>query len=108
MTFRINFYSYENGLPDKRIIEKSILEKKSLTYQEWLTFDIDKYNIYLKDDFVVGIEMMPSKRIEQNYNRGIFIGEKLLGSNSFKRNSSLGLWENFDGIAPTLYVTVKQ
>jgi predicted alpha/beta superfamily hydrolase len=87
-TFRINFYKYDGNRPTERIIEKSIVQTKQIQ-EGWVKFDLTKYNVYLKGDFVVAIEFIPTKK----KNNPIYYEVKLGGSSkSFVRTSSQGEW----------------
>lgn len=87
-TFRINFYRYERNRPSERIIEKSIIQTKQIQ-EGWLKFDLTKYKVYLKGNFVVAIEFIPTKI----QNKPIYYEVKLGGSSkSFVRTSSQGEW----------------
>ncbi|MES2678577.1 MAG: alpha/beta hydrolase-fold protein [Bacteroidota bacterium] len=87
VTFRINFYSLNNGLPGERILEKSIVQTHEIK-EGWLRFDLRSQDVYLKQDVVVGIEFMPAK------NRPPVKYELKLGgrTKSYSRGSSLGSW----------------
>lgn len=87
-TFRINFYRFDGNRPAERIIEKSIIETKSIQ-KGWLKFDLSKYNVYLKGSFVVAIEFIPTNK----KCNPIYYEIKLGGSSkSFVRTSSQGEW----------------
>jgi predicted alpha/beta superfamily hydrolase len=75
-------------MPTKKIIEKSIVETKQIQ-EGWLKFDLTKYKVYLKGSFVVAIEFIPTKKM----NNPIYYEIKLGGSSkSFVRTSSQGEW----------------
>jgi len=102
-TFRINFYEAVDGMPQVRIIEKSIVLRADIK-KGWLTIDLSKYNIVLNNNFFVGFEFLPERKISKySFNYG---GQ--LGGNSVARRSSLGKWEKFKGATLSAYVTVKQ
>lgn len=94
-TFRINFYSFDGNRPAERISEKSIVETKAIQ-PGWLKFDVRKYKIHVKGDFVVAFEFIPSVKTHQP----IYYGIKLGGtSKSFVRTHSHGDW----GVPPHHY-----
>lgn len=102
-TFRINFYNEADDLPQLRIIEKSILQRVNIK-RGWLTIDLSKYNIILKNNFFVGFEFLPERKISKySFNYGA-----QLGGNSVARTSSLGKWGKFKGATLSAYVTVAQ
>lgn len=87
-TFRINFYSYDGKRPTDRIVEKSIVQTKQIK-EGWLKFDLTNYKVYLKGNFIVAIEFIPTKK----KNNPIYYEVKLGGSSkSFVRTSSQGEW----------------
>lgn len=88
--FKINFYSVEDNKPLKRIIEKEIVQKQAIE-KGWLTFDLNEYNIYMKDNFVVGIEFLSPLTDGQ---KPIAYEIKLGGtSKSFVRNNGEKEWK---------------
>lgn len=99
-TFRINFYGFDNNRPTGRIVEKSIIQTHQIT-EGWLKFDLTKYNIYLKGNFVVAIEFIPTGK----GSNPIYYEVKLGGSSkSFVRTSSQGEW-NMPPHHYRLYIT---
>ena len=87
-TFRINFYALENNLPGERLFEKSIVQTKKIQ-EGWMKFDLNEYGVYLKGEFVVALEFIPSGK----RNVPIYYELKLGGSSkSFVRTSSQGDW----------------
>ena len=87
-TFRINFYGYDGSRPTERILEKSIVQKKSIQ-EGWLKFDLTAYDVYLKGRFIVALEFIPTGRKSDP----IYYEVKLGGSaKSFLRTSSQGAW----------------
>lgn len=94
-TFRINFYGFDGSRPSERIIEKSIVQKKKIQ-EGWLKFDLTEYGVYLKGNFVIALEFIPTNK----KNNPIYYEIKLGGpSKSFVRTSSQGEW----GVPPHHY-----
>jgi len=88
-TFRINFYKYDNDLPTKRIVEKSIVQRHPIE-AGWLRFDLNHYNIILESNFVVALEFIPEpKKNVKQINYQIKLGGS---SKSFFRKNSLAKW----------------
>ncbi len=97
---RLNFYAIENGMPGKRLIEKSII-RKAVIKNGWFSIDLEDENIYLDEDFVVAFEYLPSAQ------NSIVFGAKLGAADSFLRSSSQGLWrKNLLG-GCSIYVTAE-
>lgn len=101
--FRINLYKDNNGYPGERLVEKSILQKFS-TKDGWLTLDLRKYDLYLTEDFFMGIEYLPE---QDKYRQAIAMGGKIGGS-VFSKQSSFGEWKKISGVSLSSYVTVRQ
>jgi len=87
-TFRINFYRYEGNRPTERIFEKSIVQTKQIQ-EGWLKFDLTPYNVYLKGNFVVAIEFIPTMKMNHPIYYEVKVGGK---AKSFVRTSSQGEW----------------
>lgn len=85
VSIRLNFYAFTNGLPGKRLIERSII-KKAILKKGWFSIDLKDENVYLNEDFVVSFEYLPSDQ------KSIAFGAKIGAADSFLRGSSQGLW----------------
>lgn len=101
-TFRINFYSYTNNRPGKRIVETNITQTHAIK-ESWLRFDVSKYGISLKGDIIVAIEFIPTAKETQPIVYEIKPGG---AGKCFVRTNSLGSWS----VPPhqyRMFVTVK-
>ncbi|WP_139307979.1 carboxypeptidase-like regulatory domain-containing protein [Pontibacter flavimaris] len=101
--FRINLYKSHNGLPGKRLVEQSIVQRLPAT-EGWVHVDLKALAIYVEEDFYLGIEYLPAAGADR---MAIILGGKLGGS-SYSRKASLGSWEKFVGASLSGYVTVLQ
>ncbi|PSL44294.1 putative alpha/beta superfamily hydrolase [Chitinophaga niastensis] len=86
--FRINFYGFDGRHPTNSIFEKSIIQTH-LINKGWLKFDLKKYGIYLKGDFVVAIEFLPSEKKAESISYEVKLGGS---AKSFSRSQSQGDW----------------
>ncbi len=102
-TFRINFYDVKEGLPDKKIVDKTIIERKGVK-RGWLNINLLKENIVVNKDFFVGFEFLP----EQKFSRYSLSYGGQLGGSYVVRKSSLGNWGKGAGASLSSYVTVQQ
>lgn len=98
---RLNFYAVENGVPGKRLVEKSII-RKSIIDKGWFSIDLKDEDIYLDEDFVVSFEFLPSTH------SSIFFAAKIGAVDSFLRSSSLGVWRKNTLGGCSIYVTVER
>ncbi|GAB3829648.1 carboxypeptidase-like regulatory domain-containing protein [Pontibacter rugosus] len=101
--FRINLYKSSNGLPDERLVQKSIL-KRLPAKAGWVSIDLQPFDIYTDEDFFLGIEYLPGSGVDR---LAVLLGAKLGGS-SYSREASLGTWKKFSGASLSGYVTVRQ
>lgn len=101
VSIRFNFYALENGLPGKRLIEKTII-RKSILKKGWFSIDLKEDNIYLDEDFVVSFEYLPSAQ------SSIAFGAKIGAADSFLRDSSQGFWRKNQVGGCSIYVTVER
>ncbi len=100
---RINFYRSVQGFPGERLVEKSIIQRLS-TKDGWVSVDLNPYDLYLTDDFFMGVEYLPAAGADR---LSIAFGGKIAGS-VFSRKSSLGEWEKISGVSLSGYVTARQ
>lgn len=87
--FRINFYKYDDNLPGESLLDQSIIQKKAIR-EGWLSFDLTRYNIFLKGEIVAAIEFLPSAVSSGPIKYEVRIGG---ASRSFQRVASLGAWQ---------------
>ncbi|MGB3076346.1 MAG: alpha/beta hydrolase-fold protein [Chitinophagales bacterium] len=96
VTFRINFYAFDGNMPGNKIVEKNIVQTHEMK-AGWLKFDLSDQNIYLRGNFIVSIEFIPSTNPDKT---AVYYEIKLGGgAKSFVRTSSQGTW----GIPPHHY-----
>lgn len=100
VSIRLNFYALKNGLPGKRLIEKSIIKNTTIK-KGWLKIDLKDEDIYLEEDFVVSFEYLPSTQ------NSIVFGAKFGASDSFLRSSSQGVWRKNVLSGCSIYVTAE-
>lgn len=87
-TFRINFYRFDGHRPAQQLVEKNIVRTLPVK-AGWLTFDLSSYDIYLKGDVVVSIELIPAKPNPERIQYEVKLGGS---SKSFLKTSSMGDW----------------
>ncbi|WP_231490735.1 carboxypeptidase-like regulatory domain-containing protein [Pedobacter sp. Leaf170] len=100
VNIRLNFYSLENGLPGKRLIEKSIIRNAKIN-KGWFSIDLKDQAIYIDEDFVVAFEYLPGTQ------NTIVFGAKLGASDSFLRSSSQGIWRKNVLGGCSIYITAE-
>jgi len=100
VSIRLNFYALENGLPGKRLIEKSIIRNAKIN-KGWFSINLKDEAIYIDEDFVVAFEYLPGTQ------NSIVFGAKLGASDSFLRSSSLGIWRKNVLGGCSIYVTAE-
>lgn len=98
---RINFYKNRDDQPDEKLIFENIVQKKKIT-SGWLQIDLTDQNIYISEDFFVGVEFLPN--FEKPLN--VYIGAILTKGKGYSRFSSQGDWRKLQG-ASTINVEVE-
>ncbi|ASZ10449.1 carboxypeptidase-like regulatory domain-containing protein [Chitinophaga pendula] len=101
LTFRINFYQIENGMPGKRLIDKNIILTQSIS-NGWFDIDLSNYNILLSQDCYISYEYLPTAA---GSTRPFAIDTRKNGTLSV-RKSSHGRWQQKKG-TPTAYVEIS-
>ncbi|MCA0931433.1 carboxypeptidase-like regulatory domain-containing protein [Lutimonas saemankumensis] len=90
---RLNFYNRnELGEPDEKIVYKHVLKKKKIE-QGWLKLDLTKDDLYLEEDFFIGVEFIPNFKSPQE----VFIGAILTKGKGYHKTSSQGTWKKIEG-----------
>ena len=85
--FRLNIYSMNNELPGENILVEPIYIVPNIK-SGILTVNLEKYNIYVENDFLVALEWL-----EFGENK-LYLGIGLKGK-SFMREASQGDWDRF-------------
>ncbi|WP_317896747.1 alpha/beta hydrolase-fold protein [Aurantibacillus circumpalustris] len=88
ISFRVNFYTYQNNRPAERLLEKQIILTQNIQ-EGWLRVDVSKFNIYAKEKIICAIEFLPAKTREKRISYDVKLGGT---SKSFLRKNSLGEW----------------
>ncbi len=98
---RVNFYKNVDNAPGERIVFKNILENKQIK-PGWLQIDLTKKDIYVEEDFFVGVEFIPDFENPLN----VYIGAILTKGKGYSRRNSQGKWTKLQG-ASTINVEIE-
>ncbi len=98
---RVNFYKNQDDKPDEKLIFENTVQKKKIA-PGWLQIDLTDQNIYINEDFFVGVEFLP------NFDKplDVYIGAILTKGKGYSRSSSQGVWKKLQG-ASTINVEVE-
>lgn len=98
---RINFYKNVYNKPDEKIIFQNIVGKKKIE-PGWLQIDLTGQDIYLEEDFFVGVEFIPDFKNKLE----VYIGAILTKGKGYSRTNSQGKWNKLQG-ASTINVEIE-
>ena len=84
--FNINIYSLKNGLPEAGLLKEPITVTSKMK-KGVLTLNVEKYNIYVKDDFFLALQWKEGKNPER-----IGFGGGTSGNKSYHRVDN-GEWD---------------
>ncbi|UJH91696.1 hypothetical protein LZ575_03140 [Antarcticibacterium sp. 1MA-6-2] len=98
---RINFYKDFADYPGDKIVFENVIQRKQIK-QGWINIDLEKYSVYLEEDFFVGVEIIPDSKKPLE----VFMGAILTKGNAYMRESSLGKWKELQG-AQSINVEVE-
>ncbi|WP_289062521.1 carboxypeptidase-like regulatory domain-containing protein [uncultured Zobellia sp.] len=93
---RVNFYENVDNYPNKRLIQKNIIQEIPAERDSgWIRIDLNNDDIYITQDFFIGIEFIP------NFNNRTIVdlGCILTKGKGYRRESSMGTWEKLNGAA---------
>lgn len=60
LTLALRFYRFEEGRPTTLLVEQPIMQRVAIR-QGWLHLDLTRYNLYLPQDFVLGLTFQPDR-----------------------------------------------
>ncbi|MFS4456271.1 carboxypeptidase-like regulatory domain-containing protein [Maribacter sp. 2304DJ31-5] len=93
---RINFYENIDNTPHRKIVLKNIItEIPTQADSDWIHIDLNKKDIYISQDFFIGIEFIP------NFENPTIVdlGGILTKGKGYRRENSLGSWSKLNGAA---------
>ncbi|MGV3589289.1 MAG: carboxypeptidase-like regulatory domain-containing protein [Adhaeribacter sp.] len=94
--FRVNIYSVDNGRPHENILKENIYLEIADRKTGWVEVDLEPYNIYLQDDFVVSLEWIDCEPKPKNV-RYLTLSGGFGGHTVFQKKASQAKWEKFPG-----------
>ena len=102
MLFRLNFYDVKDGKPNKKIVNKNIIFSFS-DQTGMFTFDLNKYHIFMENDFYLSVEIIESYKNNQlSFSSNLKRRETCL-----IRKSSQDKWQPFGNISVGFYLIVQ-
>lgn len=101
ITFRINFYTVKDQLPNKKIHNIILTENIK---KGWNSFDLNNFDLKFEQPVFITFEYMPKNKTDKEPCRisGQFLGK------SIKRVASLGTWNVNKGTSMAMYVEIEQ
>ena len=94
--FRVNIYSVDNGRPHENILKENIYLEVPDKKTGWIEVDLEPYNIYLEDDFVVSLEWIDCYPKPKNV-MYLTLSGGFGGHTVFQKKASQAKWEKFPG-----------
>ena len=91
---RVNFYENIDDAPQKKIVLKNIVvDLPTQAESDWIRIDLNEKDIYISQDFFVGIEFIP------NFENPTIVdlGGILTKGKGYRRENSLGNWTKLNG-----------
>ena len=91
---RINFYENIDNVPQNKIVLKNIVaELPNQKDSDWIRIDLNDKDIYISQDFFIGIEFIP------NFEKPTIVdlGGILTKGKGYSRENSLGNWSKLNG-----------
>ena len=105
VSFRLNIYKSENGLPGERLIEKNMLRSFSKD-SGMLRFDLRSEDVFLEEDCVVSIEYLAKERNKKL--RLLSFRANRMGKGGFSRIASIGKWIPMGSGSAAIFAEVEQ
>ena len=101
LRFRLNFYSVENGMPDKTLLDNNIIIETDIS-SGIVTKDLSPYEIVIDQDFFVAIEWIEDLGPGNLFFSGGFFGFSLIA-----REVSQGNWAKTGAASVGMNVEVR-
>lgn len=99
---RINFYRNVDDAPGEKIVFQNLVQQKRIE-PSWIQMDLTEYDIYLEEDFFIGIEFIPDfkKPLE------VWAGGIMTKGGAYSRRNSQGSWDKVSGSAYSINVEIE-
>ncbi|MGV3502596.1 MAG: carboxypeptidase-like regulatory domain-containing protein [Adhaeribacter sp.] len=94
--FRVNIYSLENGRPHENLLKENIYVALPDHKTGWVEVDLEPYNLYLEDDFVVSLEWVDCYPKPKNV-MYLTLSGGFGGHTIFQKKASQAKWEKMPG-----------
>lgn len=105
--FRVNIYALKNNAPDTLLTDKQIFVEVNDFKTGWKNFDLESYNIKLKQDFIITLQWIEC-RMEKSEKPITIVPVSLSNAkNTYARIASQDKWKRM-GFSPSFYVTLLQ
>lgn len=105
ITYRLNIYKVQDGIPGARLIEKNLIKTFPETAKT-LTFNLEDESIFIDEDFVVSFEYIP--RTGTSKKNALSLRASIGGKGGFSRLASIGKWLPVKGGgAASIFVVVE-
>jgi len=105
--FRVNIYALKNNAPDTLLTDKQIFVEVNDFKTGWKNFDLESYNIKLKQDFIITLQWIEC-RMEKPEKPITIVPVSLSNAkNTYARIASQDKWKRM-GFRPSFYVTLLQ
>lgn len=89
--FRLNIYNLKDGLPYENLLTQNIIISEQHIKEGKLSIDLEEYDIYVEEDFVIGVEWIENKDEKKlKFSAGIF------GNRTYVRRTSQSKWFKLD------------
>ncbi|RQO64873.1 hypothetical protein DBR43_31840 [Pedobacter sp. KBW06] len=105
VSFRLNIYKFENGLPGERLIEKNIIKSFSKD-SEMLRFDLSAEQVFLEEDCVLSLEYLPKERNKKL--SLLSFRANMMAKGGFSRIENTGKWSPMRSGAAAIFAEVEQ
>lgn len=105
-TFKINIYSINKNKPDKIINTQNILISIGKDYKDWVTVNLEDFNIIVQDDVIVSVQWIEHSKNGNTLNLPMIIPS--FGSVHYYKFGSQNKWEVYSKISSSMILTYKQ
>lgn len=105
ITYRLNIYKVENGLPGTRLVEKELIKSFMISEKE-LSFDLKTERIFLEEDCIVAFEYIPKENKLKSPLLAFRVS--ITGNGGFSRIASIGKWTPIGGGSASISAELEQ
>ncbi|WP_205504091.1 carboxypeptidase-like regulatory domain-containing protein [Rufibacter psychrotolerans] len=105
--FRVNIYTLHDGKPSQNIASQDIIISVKDKKRGWIQADLEPYNLYMKQDFVLSLEWIAGSPLDSS--KSLTLAAALPGFHTiYHKDASQAKWDKMSAAGMGMNVVLQQ